>query len=74
VSQSSPRTLDTHVIHALAHGGGDRERFMSLANHTRTCKPLLEVSTGEAMYALNHLLHRPRDLNRSWRRHALRRH
>jgi hypothetical protein len=38
--------------HALAHGGGDEELLVSLADYTGTFKQLMDLSTGEEMYAL----------------------
>jgi hypothetical protein len=35
--------IDTHGAPVLAHGGGDEERLMSLADHMGTCKPLMEM-------------------------------
>ena len=56
MSQWSHRTIDTHVAHVLAHGGGDEELLMSLADHMGTCKQLMEMSSGEDMNALRQLL------------------
>ena len=66
-------TIDIHVTHVLAHGGGDEELLGSLADHMGTCKPGMEMSTGEDMHALGRLLRRRRDLHLRWRSHALRR-
>lgn len=45
-------TIDTHVKHVLAHGGGDKELLMSLADYMGTFKQLMDMSTGEEMNAL----------------------
>lgn len=45
-------TIDTHVKHVLAHGGGDKELLMSLADHMGTFKQLMDMSTGEEMNTL----------------------
>jgi hypothetical protein len=73
MSQWSHRTIDTHVAHVLAHGGGDEELLMSLADHMETCKQLMEMSSGEEMNALRQLPRRSRYLNLRWRSDALRR-
>jgi hypothetical protein len=45
-------TIDTHVKHVLAHGGGDEELLVSLADHMGTFKQLMDMSTGEEMNGL----------------------
>jgi len=73
MSQCSHRIIDTNVTPVLAHGGGDKELLMSLADHMGTCQQVMEISSGEEMNALRQLLLRRRYLNLEWRRHALRR-
>jgi hypothetical protein len=46
------RTIDTHTTHVLAHGGGDEELPMSLADYMGTFKQLMDLSTGKEMNAL----------------------
>jgi hypothetical protein len=46
---------------------------MSLANHMGTYQQVMEMSRGDEMNALRHLLLRRRDLNFRWRSDALRR-
>ena len=46
------RAIDTHVTHVLAHGGGDEELLVTLADHMGTFKQLMDMSTGEEMNAL----------------------
>jgi hypothetical protein len=41
------RTIDTHATHVLAHGGGDEELLMSLADYMGTFKQLMDMSTGK---------------------------
>lgn len=45
-------TIDRHVKHVLAHGGGDEELLMSLADYMGTFKQWMDMSTGEEMNAL----------------------
>ena len=45
-------TIDRHVTHVLAQGGGDEALLMSLADHMGTFKQLMEISTGEERKAL----------------------
>jgi hypothetical protein len=45
-------TIDRHVKHVLAQGGGDEELLMSLADHMGIFKQLMDISTGEEMNAL----------------------
>jgi hypothetical protein len=45
-------TIDRHVKHVLAQGGGDEELLMSLADHMGTFKQLMDLSTGEEMNVL----------------------
>ena len=45
-------TIDGHVQHVLARGGGDEELLVSLADHMGTFKQLMDMSTGEEMNAL----------------------
>jgi len=45
-------TIDTHVKQVLAHGRGDRELLMSIAEYMETFKQLLDTCTGEEMDAL----------------------
>ena len=42
-------TIDTHVTHILATGGGDEAVLQSLADHMGTFKQLMDMSTGEEM-------------------------
>jgi hypothetical protein len=44
--------IDTHVTRALAHGGGDEELLVSLADYMGTFEQLMDLSTGEEMDAL----------------------
>jgi hypothetical protein len=55
MSQWLHHTIDTHVAQVLAHGGGDEELLVSLADHLGTCKQLMEMSSGEGMNALHQL-------------------
>jgi hypothetical protein len=45
-------TIDTHATHVLAHGGGDEELLMSLADYMGTFKQLMDLPTGKEMNAL----------------------
>ena len=45
-------TIDQHVKHVLAQGGGDEALLMSLADHMGTFKQLMDMSTSEEMNAL----------------------
>jgi hypothetical protein len=45
-------TIDTHVRQVLAHGGGDEELLMSMADYMGTFKQLLDTCTGKEMDAL----------------------
>ena len=45
-------TIDRHVKHILAQGGGDEELLMSLADHMGTFKQSRDMSTGEEMNML----------------------
>jgi hypothetical protein len=44
--------IDTHITHVLAHGGGDEELLVSLADHMGTFKQLMDLSIGGEMNAL----------------------
>jgi hypothetical protein len=45
-------TIDTHVKEVLAHGGGDEELLMSMADYMGAFKQLLDTCTGAEMDAL----------------------
>jgi len=45
-------TIDTHATYVLAHGGGDEELLMSLADYMGTFKQLTDMSIGKEMNAL----------------------
>jgi hypothetical protein len=45
-------TIDRHVKHIVAQGGGDEQLLRSLADHMGTFKQLMDLSTGEEMNAL----------------------
>ena len=42
-------TIDMHVKHVLAHGGGEDALLLSLADSMPTFKQLLDMCTGEEM-------------------------
>ena len=44
-------TIDTHVKHILANGGGDEDVLRSLADYMDTFKQLMDMSTSEEMNA-----------------------
>ena len=45
-------TIDLHVQHVLARGGGDEALLMSMADYMGTFKQLLDTCTGKEMDAL----------------------
>jgi hypothetical protein len=45
-------TIHRHVKHVLAHGGGNEELLVSLADHIETFKQLMDIFTREEMNAL----------------------
>jgi hypothetical protein len=45
-------SIDRHVTHVLAQGGGEEALLRSLADHMGTFKQLMDMSTGEEMNAL----------------------